>query len=403
MTAHSERQAAAASHAPVRLSLLLTALIFVGFNLRTVLLEVPPILPQIKSDLGLSYTATGFLNALPPLLLGLAAYPSALLIGRLGSRRAVTISLALMSVMALARAFAITAPAFFAATALLSLAIALGQTTTPMVVREWFGGHIGQTTAAYSTGLMIGEVVAATLTTPLLLSTLAGNSWRGTFIFWAIPVVAALVLWLVAMPRRERAAQHFAAHIESSPIVTKRAKPWRIIQASLILGSGSLLFFGMDTWVPVYYQHIGRTDIPAALAVLTIAQLPASLALTAWGRHFAGKPLGFIVAGTAAVTAMIAWFFVPESWYLVLIGIVGAASASIFVLGLSLPAMLASGGEVARVSGIVLGVSYTMSFLGPFLGGALWDATGIAITAFIPILGGAVAVLALGAFMPDVS
>ena len=51
----------------------------VGFNLRSVLLGVPPVLPLIQHDLGLSYTATGFLTALPVLVLAVGAWPSGLL------------------------------------------------------------------------------------------------------------------------------------------------------------------------------------------------------------------------------------------------------------------------------------------------------------------------------------
>ena len=48
----------------------------VGFNLRSVLLGVPPVLPLIQHDLGLSYTLTGFLTALPVLVLAVGAWPS---------------------------------------------------------------------------------------------------------------------------------------------------------------------------------------------------------------------------------------------------------------------------------------------------------------------------------------
>jgi MFS transporter, CP family, cyanate transporter len=45
----------------------------VGFNLRSVILGVPPVLPLIQHDLGLSYTLTGFLTALPVLALAVGA------------------------------------------------------------------------------------------------------------------------------------------------------------------------------------------------------------------------------------------------------------------------------------------------------------------------------------------
>ena len=40
----------------------------VGFNLRSVILAVPPVLPLIQHALALSYTVTGLLTALPVLV-----------------------------------------------------------------------------------------------------------------------------------------------------------------------------------------------------------------------------------------------------------------------------------------------------------------------------------------------
>ena len=56
-----------------------TLITLVGFNLRSVILGVPPVLPLIQHDLQLSYTATGLLTALPVLVLGVGSWPSGLL------------------------------------------------------------------------------------------------------------------------------------------------------------------------------------------------------------------------------------------------------------------------------------------------------------------------------------
>ena len=402
---------ASATRPKTMLPFILTALIFAGFNLRTVLLEVPPILPLIQRDLGLNYTATGFLNSLPLLMLGAAAYPAALLIGRLGARRAMTMALASMTVLALLRAVAPDAAWFFALTALLSLGIALGQTAAPMLVQAHFPRFIGQTTAAYSTGLMVGELVAASLTVPLVMPLLTGGQWRPTFIVWAVPVALSLILWLWFVPRdmptHSKANSRRAESIAAPPIVLPRVRTrssirsWPVWQSSLILGCGSMLFFGMDTWIPVYLHHLGRSDGTLALVMLTVVQVPSSLALTIWGQHIAGKRIGFLVGGGVASLTMIVWFIAPVGWDVLLAGMIGASSAWLFVLGLSMPPFLAKGAAVAEVSGVMLGISYLMAFVGPFLGGLLWDATGIAISAFLPILAGCLLIVVLSAFMPD--
>ncbi|MGZ6368753.1 MAG: MFS transporter, partial [Ktedonobacteraceae bacterium] len=80
----------------------------VGFNLRSVLLGVPPVLPLIQHDLGLSYTLTGFLTALPVLVLAVGAWPSGLLAERIGARLSVSIGLGLLATGTLLRAFRLT-------------------------------------------------------------------------------------------------------------------------------------------------------------------------------------------------------------------------------------------------------------------------------------------------------
>ena len=393
----------------VSVPLVLVALIWFGFNIRSVLLEVPPILPLIQHDLALSYTAVGFLNALPPLIMGLGAFPAVAVIRRFGGRTTIALGLAIMCGAAIMRAYAPGTLPLFALTMLLSVGIALSQTTAPVIVREWFPHHIGQVTAAYSTGLMVGEISGAAFTTPFLLRTTSGGHWRGTFVAWGLLAISSLVLWLVAMPRGYRAAAREAAILaeaERTPQEQALAEPvptlrtWRGWHISLLLGAGSLLFFAMDTWIPIYYHHLGRGDAALALTTLTVAQLPSALALTAFGQHIAGKPIGFIIAGAVATVALIAWLVAPPSWYLPLTVLIGAASAAIFVLGLSLPPLLGRGHSVAQISGMMLTISYVCAFIGPFAGGALWDLTGIAILAFVPVLIASATVLVLGIFLP---
>jgi CP family cyanate transporter-like MFS transporter len=82
---------------PWRTIIVCALLTLVGINLRTVILAVPPVLPLIQHDLGLSYTATGLLTALPVLVLGCVAWPSGLLAERIGPRSCVTLGLALLA------------------------------------------------------------------------------------------------------------------------------------------------------------------------------------------------------------------------------------------------------------------------------------------------------------------
>ena len=53
--------------------------------MRLTILAVPPVIPLIRIDLGMSETEIGILSGLPPVLFALAAVPGSLLISRLGA------------------------------------------------------------------------------------------------------------------------------------------------------------------------------------------------------------------------------------------------------------------------------------------------------------------------------
>src|SRR5260370_42644493 len=84
--------------------ILFALLLFVGINLRSIILAVPPVLPLIKHDLNLSYTATGLLTSMPILIMGATAWSSGLLVERIGGRRAVGVGLMLLGGRCVVRA-----------------------------------------------------------------------------------------------------------------------------------------------------------------------------------------------------------------------------------------------------------------------------------------------------------
>ena len=61
-----------------------------AFNLRVILFAIPPSLPAIRSELGLSFSVTGSITSLAVLMLGVASIPGALQAVRhaLATRRA---------------------------------------------------------------------------------------------------------------------------------------------------------------------------------------------------------------------------------------------------------------------------------------------------------------------------
>lgn len=380
---------------PRRAALTFLALSWLAaINLRTVLLAVPPVLPLIRQDLGLSYTATGLLTSLPILLMGLAAVPGAFLIARVSARSAVAVGLVLLGAGTLLRALVPSALPIFSFTVVLSLGIAIAQPAMTVLVRQWFPNHIGLATGIYSNGLIIGEVIAASLTIPTL-TLLGPDNWRGTFILWGIPIVVTLALWLALAPRAR-----WGATARGSVRWQAGWNTWRGWRLGLLLGSGSLVYFAMNTWIPNYEKAIGRgAEYPLALSILNDMQLPASIMVVVFARLLAGRRWPFIASGVLCVIGIFGWLFLPAA-SLLWVGMLGLGSSAVFLLSLALPALLAPEAEVAGYTGLMLTLGYTNAFFGPLIGGSIWDITGTPASVFLPVILACFGQIILGAVLP---
>jgi len=382
----------------------------VGFNLRSVILGVPPVLPLIQHDLGLSYSATGFLTALPVLVLGGAALPAGLLAERIGPRACVSIGLVLLGTGALLRALWPTALSLFLFTFLLSLGIAVTQTAIPILARRWFPAQIGLVAALFSDGLIIGEAVAAGVTLPIMVSFLGRDAWTASFVFWGVPVIGLLVLWLWLAPpaparapgkpfSQESIAASTAASSSAPPGKRKRVNA---LHLGIMLGAGSLIYFGMNGWIASYNQAIHYANLtPLALAILNAAQLPVSLAITLFAQQLAGRRWPFIASGTICAISIAGWVFTPAVLEPFWAALLGGSSALVFTLGIALPPLLASHDQVARLTGTTLSLTYGVAFVGPFIGGALWDLLHVPAVAFLPVAMASITLIILGALLPS--
>ena len=404
---------------PWRRVVVCALIITIGFNLRSVMLAVPPVLPLIQHDLRLSYTATGFLTALPVLVLACFAWPSGLFIERVGSRACVIIGLALLATGTFLRALGPSTVTLFLFTLLFSLGVVLTQTAIPVLIRHWFPRQIGFVAALFSDGLIIGEAVAAGITVPIMLHLAGKDGWTTTFIFWGLPIVALLVLWLWLAPpartKRTRTVQgrtvdpilgdtpssSLSMSDNQSEFSGKRPRV-NAFHLGILIGGGSLIYFGMNGWIAPYNAAIHQSGLtPPTLAILNAAQLPVSLAVTLFAQRLAGRRLAFIVAGMICGLSIVGWIFGSPGLEPLWAALLGGSSAFVFTLGIALPAMLALPHEVARLTGITISLTYAVAFVGPFVGGQLWDFTSIPAMAFLPVGIASVLLILLGILLPS--
>ena len=362
---------------PLRALLLLW---LAGVALRLTILAVPPVIPLIHDDLHLSETQVGILSGLPMVLFAGAAIAGSLMIARLGALTAMLIGLVLCAIGSVLRGVGPHIAMLYFGTVVTAFGVAVMQPSLPPLVRAWVPQRIGFATAVYTNGLLIGEILPAALTIPLVLPMLR-QSWQWDFVFWAAPVVIIAAIVLALAPR---------APVVIASAASRRWMPdfrdpliWRI---GLLLGSVNATYFSMNGFLPDYLTHTGRPDlINAALTAFNLGQLPASFLLLASADRMVRTVWSYLVCGLMCLAAVLAIVFLGGGWVVIGCAVWGCFGAAVLVLILALPPLISPPEDVHRVSAGMFTISYSCAVIVPIVSGVLWDLTGWTLAPFIPI------------------
>lgn len=356
----------------------LALLWLVGSALRLAILAVPPVIPALREEFHLSGTDIGILTGLPVILFAAAALIGSRLVARLGAVAAAVTGLLLTALGSALRGAAPDVLMLFAATVVTGAGVAVTQPAMPALVGRWLPRHIGLGTGVYTNGFLVGEILPVALF-PLLFP-LLHDSWRATFVFWALPIAAIALIVMAVAPRATGA-----------PVaLSSRWWPdWSlrdILRLALVFASASALYFASNAFLPGYLNSAGRPDlISPALTALNFGQLPASFLLIAFARRLEGRAWPFAFSGVVAI-ASIGVMVATASWATVMAAaVLGFAAGGAFALGLTLPPLLSSPSEVARVSAAMFTLSYASAMLVSVVSGLAWDLTGNVRFAFLPI------------------
>jgi CP family cyanate transporter-like MFS transporter len=348
-----------------------------GIDLRLTLLAVPPVIPLIHHDLHLDEKAVGALVSLPVLLLATAAVPGSLLIARLGVRGALAVGLGLVALFGALRGFGSSTSILYSATFLMGLGVAVSQPAFPTLVREWFPARIAVATAAFSNGILVGETLPTVLTTPFGVLPLAHGDWRWALALWSIFIVVSGAALLAAAPARG----------PRRAIPARWWPSWRegqAVRVGLVMGMASAVYFGSNAYIPDFLDQTGRHQlISPTLAVLNGAQLLTAPVVAVWDRLLTGR-VGFLGSAGLMAVAQVGIVLTPGAGVLLWALLLGFAAALAFIVALSIPPRMAAAGDVHRVSAAMFTFQYGTAFVVPLVAGALWDATGTAVLAFVP-------------------
>lgn len=370
---------------------ILLVLWFVGLYLRLTLLVMAPLGSFIADDLQLSLTVMGALTTLPVLMLALGGVIGAWIIARLGPKQTLVASILLMALGSMARAASIEAGLLLSMTALMGFGLAVMQTVLPTLVRAWTPQAIALATALYMNGLLMGEVLAAGFTLPVVMP-LLHDSWRWSLFAWSVPPVfiALMVWWMTPSVARVQTIErrNWLPNFKD-PLV------WSL---GLVMGCSSTLFFGLNAYMSVLMEsrHEGEW-VGLSLLVFNSAQVAASVLTLKYAARWVGQAQPLLLATALALVATL-WFGLGWGWTAILAGfMVSLATGVVLILMVSLPAFLTRSETTAALTAGMFTVGYGLAFVLPTLGGWLVDQLGDARWVLVPML--AIALLSLPAIV----
>jgi MFS transporter, CP family, cyanate transporter len=345
-------------------------IILVALNLRSAITGVGPLLATIRADTGISNTVAGLLTALPLLAFGFGSTLMPKLARRFGIERTLFGSLIVLTAGILLRSAPSTV-ALFTGTAVLGLAITVGNVLLPSLIKRDFPGHIGLMTGMYTCSMGVLAAVASGVSVPLARVDRLG--WRGALGCWAVLILIAIIAWLPQL----RTQQHRGV----PPLNRAHPRLWRsplAWQVTLFMGLQSLLFYVIIAWLPTILQERGVSAAQAGwqLFIMQIVSLPASLVVPMLaGRlpHQRGYTAAAVLFTAAGLVGLVVAGTVALVLWMTLLGIGLGASIS---LALSFMAFRTRDGfQAAELSGMAQSIGYLLAATGPILFGLLHDLT----------------------------
>jgi MFS transporter, CP family, cyanate transporter len=370
------------------MALLMVAITVLAVNLRASITSLPPVFPELAAALHLSSAVVAVLAATPVLCFGLFSALAAPLSRRHGEERVLLAALLLLTGGLLLRA-AVPAVMLFPGTVLAGGAIALMNVLLPSLVKRRHPEHAGMLIGAYLLTLGVGSVVASLIAVPVFKAAGNGAGWPValTLGLWALPALAAAVVWLPQIRYRTRPAQ---AGRLARAAVHRHALAW---QVAAFMGLQSLVYYAALSWLPTLFRDRGVSAAAAGglLALMNLGNGIAALVAPTLAHRARDQRLLITIAVVATGTGLAGSLFAPTAsaaaWTLLLgLGQGGTLGLAIFSTMARAPDPVIS----ASLSGFAQSTGYLIAAAGPLAVGFLHTATGgwtVPVLALLGVIG----------------
>jgi CP family cyanate transporter-like MFS transporter len=226
-------------------------------------------------------------------------------------------------------------------------------------------------TGVYLLAMMVGAATSSALAVPLAD---ALGSWQRSLAVWSALAVVGLAVWLPVVRRAERPGPA-SGNASGGPLPWRSSTTW-LLAAYLALQSFG--FYSQIAWISPSFESLGWSarDAGLLLALWSISQFVTGVGGPALAdRMHDRRPLvaAAVLCAIAGTTGLV---LAPEAAPVLWVLLLAFGQGGGFALGLvKLVDYAPTPAASARLSGLVFLVSYSTASLGPFVFGALHDAS----------------------------
>ncbi|TRM13302.1 MFS transporter [Lentibacillus cibarius] len=351
---------------------LLLGILLIASNLRAPLTAVGSLLSYIRDDLEISNTLAGSLTTLPLLAFFIISPFASTVANRIGMEWTIFYSFILLTVGLIIRTLSgITL--LIAGTVVVGLAIGLGNVLLPGLIKMKFPMKIGLLTGLYAVFMNIFGSLASGLSLPL--SRIGGWGWQGSLASWAILSVVALVVWIPQLKKKENSPTSEVSSHAIKNNIWKSPLAWYI---TVYMGTQSMVFFTMISWLPDILNNNGYTSDVAGwmLSLMQLAFIPFTFITPVIAERMSNQRLLAAITGILVIIGASGLLIGNAILITVAVISIGAACGSAFSLSMMFFSLRSNDGhEASKVSGMAQSFGYLIAAVGPILLGFMHDLT----------------------------
>jgi len=354
--------------------LLVAGIVLIAFNLRPAITSLGPLVGMIQEDVGLAHWSAGLLMSLPLIVFAFMSPLVPRIAARLTNERTLLIGLTFLFVGISIRSIP-TPLLLFTGTFLAGLGIAIGNVLLPAVVKERFPNKFGLMTSVYSTSMGLIASLASGISIPLAIDWNLG--WQGAQMVWALPVIAAIVLWgFLLKNNREGTRRNLQKQTSPSNQMWRSSLAWQI---AIFMGFQSFSFYVTVSWLTeILHSHgISLETAGWLLSFTQLVGLPASFIIPVLAGRFRSQVWLSLILGIFAVIGYSGLLF-GSTYSILIVSIIfiGVALGGSFPLALTYIGLRSRNGkQAAELSGMAQSTGYVLAAIGPLFIGYLYDMT----------------------------